>query len=46
MRYEKGIAYVRPWDELSNLANSETVVESAGNSPRSSFKENSNGELS
>lgn len=46
MRYEKGIAYVRPWDELSNLADPGTLSESAGNSPQSSFKENSNAELS
>lgn len=46
MRYEKGIAYVRSWDELSNLADPAASSESAGNSPRSSFKENSNAELS
>lgn len=42
MRYEKGIAYVRPWDELSNLADPAAFSESAGNAPGSSFKENSN----
>jgi membrane protein implicated in regulation of membrane protease activity len=46
MRYEKGIAYVRPWDELSNLADAGSESESVGNSPTSSFKENSHGELS
>ncbi len=46
MRYEKGIAYVRPWDELSNLADTGTSSQSVGNSPESSFKENSNAELS
>lgn len=46
MRYERGIAYVRPWDELKDFSSPEMWNAQSGNRPQTSVKENSNAELS
>ncbi len=46
MRFEKGIAYVRPWDELSSTATPEVWSGQAPSSSQTNLKEKSNAELS